>query len=225
MGVNAARVQAVLFDIDGTLSDTDDQMVARLADFLKFLFFLRAQMRLRLARWIVMALESPGNFIYNLADRFELDAWFVRVIDWWGRRRVQRVRIYHLIPGARELLEALRPHYRLGIVSARDERSALAFVHQFALSAYFGVIVTSQTTPHTKPFPDPLLHAAHALGVEPGACLMVGDTPVDITAAKRAGMQAVGLLCGYGTQRELLRVGSDLILSSLSELKGILTRV
>jgi phosphoglycolate phosphatase-like HAD superfamily hydrolase len=106
----------------------------------------------------------------------------------------------------------------MGVVSARDENSAMAFIRQFKLEKYFDVVVTSQSCRHTKPFPDPLLFAAEKLGVEPQFCLMVGDTTVDIKAAKLAGMQAVGVLCGFGRRGELERAGADLIVDSSVDL-------
>ena len=109
----------------------------------------------------------------------------------------------------------------MGVVSARDEKSALAFIGQFELEKYFSVIVTSQTCRYTKPYPDPLLFAAEKLGVEPQACLMVGDTTVDIKAAKLAGMQSAGVLCGFGWRGELERAGADLILDSTADLRTI----
>ena len=106
--------------------------------------------------------------------------------------------------------------------SARDEHSSLAFIHQFQLEPYFRVIVTSQTCEHTKPFPDPLLYAAREMRVAPEHCLMVGDTTVDMRAARLAGMQALGVLCGFGTQRELLRAGAHEILDSTAQVLDLL---
>jgi len=51
---------------------------------------------------------------------------------------------------------------------------------------------------------------------------MIGDTTVDILAGKRAGAQTVGLLCGFGTEGELRRAGTDIILSNLRELHELL---
>ena len=223
MGLDAGRIQAVIFDIDGTISDSDDLMVERAAASLKFLFFLNPDRRMRLARWIVTSGETPGNFLYNLADRLELDAWVLRRVErrrqkWQGSPPPE----YRLIPGARELLNALRPLYKLAVASARDERTAMAFIDHFELRDYFEVIVTSQTTRHTKPRSDPLLHAAAEMGVAPDNCLMVGDTTVDMRAAKRAGMQAIAFLAGFGTERELRREGADLILNTPAELIDIL---
>lgn len=60
------------------------------------------------------------------------------------------------------------------------------------------------------------------MGVPPAACLMVGDTVVDIVSAKKAGAQSVGVLCGFGERKELERVGADLILENTKDLMDVL---
>lgn len=213
------KVKAIIFDIDGTLSDSDDQMVAKIEKSLRpFGFFLSKPKRRALARWLVMAAESPGNFFYNLFDRLSLDSIFVRWLDALTQNKKHSKRQYWIIPGIEKMLRELSGRMPLAIVSARDEGSSLAFVHQFKLESFFQVIVTSQTCRHTKPFPDPMLYAAEKMKVKPENCLVVGDTTVDMRAARLAGMQSLGVLCGFGTQRELLRAGADLILASTAEL-------
>ncbi len=59
---------------------------------------------------------------------------------------------------------------------------------------------------------------AKELGVSPGACLMVGDTSVDIRAGKAAGAQTVGVLCGFGEEDELRKHGADMILPNTADL-------
>ncbi len=214
-GLDFGRIRAIIFDIDGTLSDSDDQMVMQVKGWLKpFRFFLSSQKQKAFARWLVMTLESPANFFYNLFDRLSLDSVFMRWLDSLTQNRKNRSRKYRIIPGIKVMLRELAERLPLAIVSARDEESSLAFVRQFELEAFFRVIVTSQTCPHTKPFPDPLLYAAKKLNVKPEHCLMVGDTTVDIRAARLAGMQSLGVLCGFGTRRELLRAGADEIIES-----------
>ena len=221
MGIQVEQVRAILFDIDGTLSDSDDLMVQRVERFLKPLYYYSKKEKLHTtARWLVMAVESPGNFIYNLADRFDLDSMFIKMMNIRSKRKKHRIKKYWIIPGIQELLSGLSDRFPMGIVSARDEKSALAFVRQFELGKYFSVIATSQTCMYTKPFPDPLLFAAKKLGVEPQSCLMVGDTTVDIKAAKLAGMQSVGVLCGFGRRGELERASADLILDSTADLRS-----
>jgi HAD superfamily hydrolase (TIGR01549 family) len=211
-------VKAILFDIDGTLSDSDDQIVARVKKLLTPMRILFSDQTCQAtARWLVMAAESPGNFLYNLADRLSLDSFFIKQLDRISKRRKQRVKRYWIVPGVEEMLRSAAARFSLGVVSARDENSSLAFIRQFNLESLFKVIVTSQTCEHTKPFPDPLLYAAQQLGIAPQNCLMVGDTSVDIRAARLAGMQALGVLCGFGSRRELRRAGAHVILDSTEE--------
>ena len=96
------------------------------------------------------------------------------------------------------------------------------FLDQFNLVPYFKCIATDQTCQHTKPFPDPILWAAREMGVLPEACLMVGDTSVDIRAGKAAGAQTVGVLCGFGEEAELREHGADMIISMTAELVQVL---
>ncbi len=213
------KVKAIIFDIDGTLSDSDDQMVAKIEKALRPLgLFLSRQKRRAVARWLVMAAESPGNFLYYLFDRLSLDSLFVRWLNALTQNKSHPKKQYWIIPGVERILRELSARLPLAIVSARDEKSSLAFVRQFKLESCFRVIVTAQTCRHTKPFPDPLFYAAKKLQVEPENCLVVGDTTVDMRAAKLAGMQSLGVLCGFGTQRELLRAGADLIAASTADL-------
>jgi phosphoglycolate phosphatase-like HAD superfamily hydrolase len=112
--------------------------------------------------------------------------------------------------------------YMLAVVSVRSERKVREFLEAFELSSYFSLVAASQTSKHTKPFPDPILWAAQKMQVNPGECLMVGDTTVDIQAGKAAGAQTVGVLNGFGEEKELLRAGADLILPSVADLPAIL---
>jgi len=112
--------------------------------------------------------------------------------------------------------------YRLGVVSSRDARSVGAFLAQFGLASTMDCVVTARSSWRTKPHPAPILKAAELLGLPPQACVMVGDTVVDIHAAKRAGAQAVGVLCGFGERQELIDAGADLILDTTAALADIL---
>ena len=74
MSLEFSRIRALIFDVDGTLRDTDDQMVLTLEKWLwpgRFIFPGRQSRSV--ARWLVMKTETPGNFIFSLPDRFGID--------------------------------------------------------------------------------------------------------------------------------------------------------
>ena len=223
MPFDAARVKAICFDVDGTLSDTDDLWVAQIENRLCVLkLFLSDKERHQLARWIVMASETPSNAIYHWLDTLSLDDNIARLYERMVQRRKNRTKVFWLMNKARETLDDLAVRFPLSVVSARDELTTRSFLEQFNLGSFFQAVATSQTCLHTKPYPHPILWAAEQMQVTPENCLMIGDTTVDILAGKAAGAQTIGLLCGFGTEHELRRAGTDLVLKELSELREIL---
>jgi phosphoglycolate phosphatase-like HAD superfamily hydrolase len=223
MPLHVSRIRAICFDVDGTLSDTDDMYIQRLERILSaFRIFLPHQDAHRAARRLVMWSEAPGNFLIGIPDTLGMDDKIVMVMEWLNRHRPRPMKQFLLIPGVGEMLQSLSTRYPLAVVSARESTSTQHFLDQFQLSPYFQVIVTGQTAEHTKPYPDPIFYAAKALNVPPAACLMVGDTSVDIRAGKAAGAQTVGVLCGFGEEDELRKVGADMILNNTSELAEVM---
>jgi N-acetyl-D-muramate 6-phosphate phosphatase len=224
MAFNQQRVRALCFDLDGTLSDTDDLWIHRFENLLRALRFLLPQSKVRqLARRLVMGLESPITMAYTAMDHLNLDDDLAHIYNFLVRRGIGRkAGNFLLVTGVREMLVVAAHRYPLAIVSARDQAGTLAFLEQFNLLDLFTVIATSQTCRYTKPFPDPVIWAAGQIGISPTDCLMIGDTTVDILAGRAAGAQTVGVLCGFGRRDELLHAGADLIIESTSNLLEIL---
>jgi phosphoglycolate phosphatase-like HAD superfamily hydrolase len=96
------------------------------------------------------------------------------------------------------------------------------FLAHYGVRDLFQAVVGAQTTRRMKPHPEPLFYAAEAMGVEPAACLMIGDTTIDVRTGVAAGAQTVGVLCGFGTERELRQAGAGLILRTTSDLLAVL---
>lgn len=220
MPLELKRIQALCFDVDGTLSDTDDLWVTRLEKLLKPLQFAFPHHEVRpFARWSVMSMETPGNLMYHWMDHLGWDDELGNAFNFLARHsRQKKASNYWIIPRVHEALTAFQNRYPMSIVSARDQDTTLAFLDFFGLRSLFKVIVTAQTCEHTKPFPEPVLWAAKQMGVPAANCLMIGDTVVDIRAGKDAGAQTVGVLCGFGRENELRKAGADLVLPHTAHL-------
>lgn len=218
MSLDVSKIKALCFDVDGTLSDTDDYYAHKIAAFLP-----RSLVRdpVHTARRMVMWVESPGNALLGFADRIGIDDEMVAVIDWMNRHRKSPLKKYLIVPGVEEMLKRLYGRYPMSVVSARDEKSTMRFLTQFDLSKYFDPIVTGLSASHTKPYPDPILLAAEKMGVKAEECLMIGDTTVDIRAGKAAGAQTVGVLCGFGEEHELKQLGANLVLKSTAAVTSL----
>jgi predicted PurR-regulated permease PerM/phosphoglycolate phosphatase-like HAD superfamily hydrolase len=214
--VRERRVRAILFDLDGTLLDTDDMLVEEITGRLSPLAFLdRLYARRKLARRVIMGLEGPLNLMITVMDLLRLDKMVFSWGSWlraaYGRQQPAR---YVAIDGVLQLVKAASERYDLAITTTRGRQEAEAFVQRFGLEGYLTTIVTRQDVRRLKPHPEPIQRAAESLGHLPEQCVVVGDTTVDVLAAKRAGALAVAVLCGLGERSELERLGPDLVLET-----------
>jgi phosphoglycolate phosphatase len=214
-------IEAIFFDLDGTLIDTDDQAVERISGWLMPFFGQRAH---SISRWLLMQSETPGNLLITILDKLGLDIQFMTFTDRLRRRRgVYPAAEFRLIDGVERLISSLRDNYRLGIVTTRSRYHIEQFKLLFpSIAGAFEVTMGLQDSEWLKPNPQPIFLAAERLGIPVENCLMVGDTTVDMKAGRRAGAWTVGVLCGFGQRSELERAGAHLILDSTSDLLQIL---
>ncbi len=206
------KIQGWLFDLDGTLMDTDDQTVERLTQRLRFFGDERAH---RLARRMVMAGETPMNHAITAVDMVGLDAVLFGVRH---MLHAYTTPTFRLIEGVKPLLAHLAERAALAVVSTRSAEDASEFLRQHDLTGFFKLVVTQATTKRLKPHPEPVLYAAQQLGLSPEGCVMVGDTTMDVLSGRRAGAWAVGVLCGFGEEAELWQAGAHLVLPSTADL-------
>jgi len=222
----ARQIEAVFFDLDGTLIDTDDQQTEALARRLRGISrLLPNHDPAQAARRVILKAEGPVSRILTVLDTIGADDNLFALVDRLRRFKGERtVNNLQIVPGAEAALRALEGRYRLGIVTTRGQRDTEAFLVQYQLADLFEVVITHESTPRLKPHPEPVRHAAEVLSLSPERCAMVGDTTADVEAAKRAGAWAIGVLCGFGEWEELKAAGADLILESPAELTQWLIR-
>ena len=219
-----SAVEAVLFDLDGTLVETTNRwayvVAAKLAPLRRLLPRLDT---VRLGRRIVMSMETPGNYLVSLIERCKLDGAIAGISDRIRKSKGLATRASsQLIPGSLELIQALQDHYRLAVVTTRARAEAHAFLERSGLAPYFPVVVTRQDVWPMKPHPAPVRLAARRLGVPSAHCIMVGDTTMDVRAAQKAGAIAVAVLSGFGDEHELSRARPDLLLHTAAQLGPML---
>ena len=222
--LDISRIQAICFDLDGTLVDTDEKYVARASRLLRPLSHILPDSNPEaLARRFVMAVETPVNTTLGLFDRFNLDEFFGPLLDKLHRSRgLAAVDEISLIPGALSTLERLGPRFPLGIATSRDRWSAAAILEATDLNRFFQCVAAARTTLRAKPHPQPIIWAANQLGVHPQSLLMVGDTTVDIHAGRAAGAQTAGVLSGFGERRELTEAGANALFERTLDLADLL---
>ncbi|CAM5779146.1 HAD-IA family hydrolase [Castellaniella caeni] len=185
----------ILFDFDGTLADTAPDLAAAAN---------RQRTRQGLAPLPYEALRPHAShgargLLKAALDLNPDDDAYPRVRQQFLDDYAQAMLVHtQLFPGVAELIEQLaRQALAWGIVTNKVEALALPIVRHFGLDARCAVTVGGDTTPHTKPHPEPLLYAARQVGARPEHCIYIGDDARDIQAGKAAGMATVAAAYGY----------------------------
>jgi len=137
--------------------------------------------------------------------------------------RATNGRASSVFPGVREGLHALRQAgRRLACVTNKPQAATAALLEIHALAAWFDVVVAGDTLDRMKPHPAPLLHACDVLGVPPARALLVGDSGVDVAAARAARMPVAIVRYGYPGVDGIDAMQCDALIDSLDELPALL---
>ena len=212
--------KAVLFDVDGTLIDSNDQharaWVAALAEAGYIVPFERVRPLIGMGGDKVLPELVPG---------LEEDSPQGKVIG-EARKRIFKERELNTIPptrGARELLEAVRTRGARVVVATSAKKEELdSLLARGNLGPLIDIATTSDDAEDSKPDPDIIGAALKKAGVRADEAVMVGDTQYDIEAAHTAGVACVALLCG-GNDAATLRK-ADAVYADPAELIGALDR-
>jgi len=216
-------MQAVLFDLDGTLIDSAPDLGAA-ADQMRV---ARGLASLPLERYRPMA-GSGARGMLGVAFGITPDAPdFVTLREeFFLNYEARMLRNTQVFSGVAELVEALCERgLRWGVVTNKSVRFTDPLTRAIPLFDTAGVIVSGDTTPYSKPHPEPLFEAARRLGVAPEACVYVGDDERDILAGRAAGMKTIAATYGYmGEQAEVARWDADAAIASPLELLQLLNQ-
>jgi pyrophosphatase PpaX len=218
--VTEREARAILFDLDGTLLDTDELVIEYVAERLHKVPLLRHLYdSRRLARRITARSERPLAIAQRWLDLLGVDG---QTLSWGKWLEVMDDQLdasrYLPVDGVVELIRQVSKRYDLAIVTSRSRADVNRFIEDFQLNGCFGAVVAWDDVRHHKPSPDPVRRAARRLGYRPEQCILVGDTVLDVRAGQRAGALTVGVLCGFGERPEMERQEPDLIIGTTAEL-------
>jgi HAD superfamily hydrolase (TIGR01509 family) len=207
-------IEAVVFDLDGVLLDSE-----QVWDEVR-----EALVKERGGRWHeqaqteMMGMSSVewSRYMHDELDLpeppEEISAEVVQRLDEVYRKRLP------LIDGAREAVERLAARWPLGLASSSNREVIDLVLDLSGLARYFRVTVSSEEVPRGKPAPDVYLEAARGLGVPPERCAAVEDSHNGIRSAKAAGMRVIAIPNQHYPPGEEALALADVTLGSLAEL-------
>jgi len=211
------RWPVVLFDLDGTLANSIDLVVASYA----YAFSTVDDRPIdpeRAKHWIgetlaiTMAREDAAN-----SDKLQA------AYRAYCNANLDMIDSY---PGVPELLAELRrAGATTGVVTSKGHDIALATIARAGVGDVIELVCSRESTTIHKPDPEPLLAAAAKLGVAPEVCAYVGDAVHDVKAARAAGMAAIAVTWGAGVRDELVALCPDALCDDAAALERTLFTV
>jgi phosphoglycolate phosphatase len=212
-----SNVEAVLFDLDGTLIDSAPDLGAA-ADQMRT---DRGLPSLALSAYRPLAGSGARGMLAVAFGISPDNADFAQLKEEFFcnyERRLTQTTFAFL--GVAELISSIvAKGMKWGVVTNKSARFTEPLTRSMPLFSNAGAIVSGDTTPHSKPHPEPLFEAARRLGVLPQQCIYVGDDERDIIAGVAAGMPTVVACYGYlGNKIETTAWGADVHIQTPLEL-------
>jgi phosphoglycolate phosphatase len=210
-------IAAVLFDLDGTLIDSAPD----LASSVNAMRLHRKQPALPYealrphagsgARGMLAAAFGVGPMMT------EYEALKAEFYGLYAERMLEQTRLFDAVADLLDVLDSRRLPW--GIVTNKALRFAQPGAQALGLLQRAQALVAGDSTPHTKPHPEPLLEAARRMGLAPETCVYVGDDPRDMHAGRAAGMATLAAAWGYlGADSPPQAWGADRVLDHPIEL-------
>lgn len=219
-------VEAVLFDLDGTLIDS-------IGIYFKIVDIVFEKLNLPpVSREAILKAVKDGDFdwecvlpddVKDRKDEIISDAVKI-ILEIYPRMFGKDLK---LISGADRVLEIIsRDGLRIGLVTSTPQRG---MVHKMqplkkaGIDKLFEAIITTDDVKNKKPAAEPLVECLRRLQVDANRSVYVGDTRVDIKAGKAAGMRTIGVLTGFDDRTALGKEEPDAIIQSVKDLPDIIT--
>ncbi len=210
-------IEAILFDLDGTLTNPKEGIVNSI---------LYALGKLRIQEEHVSKLESfiGPPLRDSFAKRYNLnDAMADKAMHYY-REYYSATGIFEniLYPGIIEMLESLKSDkYKLYVATSKPTVYAIEVLKHFNLDTYFNAIIGSHLDNTRTDKTEIISHILSSFGLNASHSVMIGDRKHDIIGAKNNSMKTIGVTYGFGSLEELILHKPDFIVHDCDEIKDL----
>lgn len=207
------------FDLDGTLTEPAEGITNSVAFALRK-FGIEIKTRAELQKFIGPPLiDSFMEFYGFTREKAEKAVEYYR--EFYRETGIYQNKVYEGIPALLNLL--CEKDKKIILATSKPEKFANQILEHFDLSKYFHLVIGATMDEKRSRKDEVLAYAIEKSGISDiSSAVMIGDRKFDIEAAHKYGMEAVGLLFGYGTIEELKAAGADYIAATPNELKNLL---
>ncbi|MEK3696064.1 MULTISPECIES: pyrophosphatase PpaX [unclassified Paenibacillus] len=208
-------IECVLFDLDGTIVNTNELIISSFMHALKE-NNLPALTREEIIPHMGTTLQQQMSVFSGLQDTSVLE------LSYRSYNYAHHDELIRSFPHVNETMEGLLSRgIKLGIVTTKIRPTTLKALEMFDLLKYMETIVTVNDVSQAKPHPEPVLTAVANLGVDPARTLMVGDSAVDIQSAKAAGVRVAAVAWSLKGEEMLRKYNPDYIIHDMKDLYTI----
>jgi len=221
-----SRINAVIFDLDGTLVRSAIDFMKLKRETIQLLGELGVETKglsekMKTYEIMTQVREQAGRSEWRLPYAIISE----KVAQIWNRIELESIDKTTLVPGADSVLRQLKDQCKsIGVVTRGCHTYAASALAKTGLLSFVDVIVGRDDTANPKPDPEPLIHAMAVLHSKESEVLMVGDSAEDAECAQLAGIPFVGVLSGISDQATLVRSGAVRVLDSIPRLLDALDR-
>jgi len=208
----------ILFDLDGTLIDSTDAILESFHN-----------------SFDVYGEKHPTDEAIKALIGYPLDVMYAQlgvkdelvwdyVNTYKEHYRVISTQKTYLLKDAKEAVVMASEFAEVGIVTTKTARYSKVLMEYFGLMEYFKVLIGREDVENPKPHQEPILKALESFEVGDKEVWMIGDTKLDLISAKNAGVNSIGVLCGYGDKEELQKYTTIIFDNALDGIEYLKSR-
>jgi phosphoglycolate phosphatase len=214
--VGAASIQAVIFDLDGTLVDSLEDIADALGGALTDAGLARPPVEL-VRGWIG---DGAHSLVRRAVDgRADVDAVLAAFRERYRANPIVKTRLYDGLAAALDELAA--PGRSFAVLSNKPHELTRAIADRLLAPWPFAAVFGQRPGLPLKPDPTAALVTADELGVPPARCAFVGDSAIDVETARAAGMRAIAVAWGFRERAELEAAQPDVIVDHPRQLVAV----